>query len=143
MKRSFIAASAYLLLGLLAGLYYRELTVSHNFGEQQDTQLSVLHTHFLVLGFITFLIVIVLDKLFAISQHSMFNVFFGAYNAGLVISSAVMAIHGTFTVLGVEHLKALSGIAGLGHILLALGLTSLLWALGAAIWKPETRRRNS
>lgn len=143
MKKSFIAASAYLLFGLLAGVYYRELTVSHNFDEHQDTQLSVLHTHFLVLGFLTFLIVILLDMQFAISDHSMFNVFFGAYNAGLVISSAVMAIHGTFTVLGIAHLKALSGIAGLGHILLALGLVSLLWALGSAIWKPAGEQRNS
>ena len=48
MRRLFNAAFLYTILGLAGGLFYRELTHINRF--TGDTQLAVVHTHFLVLG---------------------------------------------------------------------------------------------
>ena len=48
MKRIFVAASVYLVLGLAAGLFYREFTKAQGYMASDGfTQLSVLHTHVL------------------------------------------------------------------------------------------------
>lgn len=46
MKKLYYSAVIYTVLGLLAGLFYRELTKAQDF--TGDTQLSVLHTHLLL-----------------------------------------------------------------------------------------------
>lgn len=128
MKKLFLAAFAYLALGLGAGLYYRELTRSHDFTGQ--TQLGVAHTHLLTLGFVALLLVLVLDKVFGLSGSSrLFTWFFWTYNVGVVLSSAMMIWHGTLTVLGVESSKMIAGMAGLGHMFLSAGLVLLMLAL--------------
>lgn len=47
MIRLYYSAALYTVLGLAAGLYYRELTKAQDF--VGDTQLSVVHTHLLAL----------------------------------------------------------------------------------------------
>lgn len=55
-----------MIIGLLFGVYYRELTKWFDFSGK--TQLSTLHTHTLVLGMFFFLIVLLLEKI-SILQH--------------------------------------------------------------------------
>ncbi|WP_327240750.1 MULTISPECIES: DUF2871 family protein [unclassified Streptomyces] len=64
IRASLHAAHVYMILGVVSGLYHRELT-KHN-GFDGDTQLSVVHTHLLALGMLAFLIVLALDKLFTL-----------------------------------------------------------------------------
>ena len=69
MRKLFYAATAYLVLGLASGLYYREFTKSNDYTAADGfTQLSVLHTHLLTLGVIVLLIVLVLEKVFTLSN---------------------------------------------------------------------------
>ena len=134
MKKLFYASSIYLILGLAAGLFYREFTKSNDYTVADGfTQLSVVHTHVLTLGVMVLLIVIALEKLFTLSNSKAFNWFFWIYNLGLVVSASTMAVNGTLHVLGQETSKALSGISGSGHILLTAGLTLLFVALGKQI----------
>lgn len=136
MKNLFISATTYLVLGLAAGVFYREFSKANNFPSGEYTQLSVLHTHLLSLGFLVMLVALLVDKAFDISSDSRFKPFFWIYNAGLVVTSSIMTIRGSLTVVGVsEELPALAGIAGIGHILLALGLGLFMVSLGSAIWK--------
>lgn len=120
MKKLYRSAVLYTVLGLLAGLFHRELTKAQDFAG--DTQLSVLHTHLLTLGTLFFLIVIALEKVLHLSSGRFFNAFFWTYNAGLVLTTGIMTAHGTLTVLGRTAGPAISGPAGLGHILLTLAL---------------------
>jgi hypothetical protein len=120
MKKLYYSAAAYTLLGLVAGLFYRELTKAEDF--TGPTQLSVLHTHLLTLGTLVFLIAIALEKVLGLSRGRFFGAFFWTYQAGLVLTTALMTVHGTMTVLGHTAGAAISGIAGLGHILLTVGL---------------------
>jgi hypothetical protein len=139
MRRLFSASFAYMLAGVLSGVYYREFTKLNDFPAGEFTQLSVVHAHLLTLGFIVLLIVLVLEKLFTLSRSRLFGWFFWLFNAGLVITSAMMLWHGTLTVLGEEAGAMIAGIAGIGHILLSAAMVLLFLALGRAIARDRAR----
>ena len=61
-------AFAFGITGVLSGLYYRELTKSHDFVDRSASQLPLVHTHLLILGFIFLLIIMALEKIFSISS---------------------------------------------------------------------------
>lgn len=129
MRKLFTAAFAYMVLGVASGLFYREFTKINDFPEGAPTQLGLVHTHLLVLGFVVLLLVLLLEKAFALSESRLFGWFFWIYNAGLVLTSAMLVWHGILTVLGEESSKMIAGIAGLGHILLSAGMVLLFLAL--------------
>jgi len=133
MNRLFTAAVVYLVLGLGAGLYYREFTKANDFVEGTYTQLSVVHTHLLALGLLVMLIVLALEKVFTLSASPLFGWFFWVYNAGVLLTSAMMVWHGSLTVLGQESNAAIAGIAGLGHIIVTAGFILLMLALRKGI----------
>lgn len=133
MLKLFYAAFAYMVVGVASGLYYRELTKSQGFPEGEFTQLGLAHTHLLTLGFIVLLIVLVLEKVFELSKSRLFGWFFWVYNAGVVLTSAMLVVHGTLTVLGEESGAAIAGLAGLGHIVLTAGMVLLFLALRSRV----------
>lgn len=129
MKRLYYAALTYMILGLAAGLFYREFTKSNDY--TGDTQLAVTHTHVLALGMLMFLIVLTLDKQFLLSESKLFSWFFWLYNAGLLTTVAMLTVNGINEVRGTtETSAAIAGIAGIGHILLTAGLICLFLTLG-------------
>lgn len=129
MKKLFYAAFAYMLVGVASGLFYREFTKLNGFPEGEFTQLGLAHTHLLTLGFIVLLVVLALEKLFALSRSKLFGWFFWTYNAGVILTSAMLIVHGSLTVLGEESGNMIAGIAGLGHMLLTAGMVLLFLAL--------------
>lgn len=134
MKKLFNAALIYMILGVSAGLFYREFTKMNDFPEGQFTQLAVAHTHLLTLGFIVLLIVLALEKVFNISRSKkLFGWFFWLYNLGLLITAAMLIWHGMLTVLGEESTAMIAGIAGIGHILITAGMIVFFIALRRAI----------
>jgi hypothetical protein len=128
MRKSYYAAHVYMILGVISGLYYREFTKANDF--TGDTQLALIHTHLLALGMLGFLIILALDKQFALSGTTLFTYFFWFYNAGIAITVAMMFVHGTQTVLGDHVPQAVPLTAGLGHTLLTVGLILLFILLG-------------
>ena len=133
MKRLLNASFIYMLAGVASGLFYREFTKLNDFPEGQFTQLGLAHTHLLTLGFIVLLIVLVLEKQFTLSRSKLFGWFFWVYNAGVIVTSAMLIWHGSLTVLGQEGNGMISGIAGLGHILLTAGMVLLFLCLRRAL----------
>ncbi|WP_214325692.1 DUF2871 domain-containing protein [Nonomuraea sediminis] len=131
MRKILNIAHVYMIIGVVSGLYYRELTKLNDF--TGDTQLGVVHTHLLALGMLFFLIVLVLEKLFSLTSSRLYNWFFWIYNAGLVLTVAMMTLHGTLTVLGRPSGEAIALAAGLGHVLLTVGLVLLFITLGKRI----------
>jgi len=130
----FYASFAYMLVGVGSGLFYREFTKLNDFPEGQFTQLGLAHTHLLTLGFIVLLIVLALEKAFTISaSQRLFDWFFGLYNAGVILTSAMLIWHGTLTVLGQESNAMIAGIAGLGHIAITAGMIVFFVALRRAV----------
>ncbi|MGW5190666.1 DUF2871 domain-containing protein [Kribbella sp. NPDC004138] len=131
MRKIYVAAHVYMILGLISGLYYRELTKLNDF--TGDTQLSVVHTHILALGMLFFLVVLALEKLFTLTAGKLFAAFFWVYNAGLALTVGMMLLRGTLTVLGHQTGAALDGISGLGHITITLGLIFFFVNLGKCL----------
>lgn len=139
MKKYFYASFTYLILGLIAGIFYRELTKMSNF--TGETVLSGVHTHLLVLGFIFFLVILLLDKSFQLSQLRSVKAWFVTYQVGLVTMTATMVARGVAQVKGFD-IAGLNHMAGLSHTLLAIALIWLMVLLGKAI-KTENNVENT
>ncbi len=58
---------------------------------------------------------------------------FWLYNAGVILTAAMMVWHGMLTVLGEESTNMIAGIAGLVHIFLTVAMVLLFIVLGRAI----------
>lgn len=121
MKKLFNLSFFYLILALILGIFYREFTKMSNF--TGNTVLSLAHTHALVLGFIFFLILILLEKNFAISKSKAFNLWLVFYNLGVLFLIGTIVARGILQIQGSDF-AGLSHIAGLGHAILGL---SLVW----------------
>jgi hypothetical protein len=141
VKRLVNASFIYMLAGVTAGLFYREFTKLNGFPEGRFTQLGLAHTHLLALGFIVMLIVLVIEKVFAISRSpKLFTWFFWLYNVGVILTSAMLIWHGSLTVLGEESNAMIAGVAGLGHIAITAGMIVFFVALRRAVTSTSPTR---
>ncbi|WP_295013350.1 DUF2871 domain-containing protein [uncultured Microbacterium sp.] len=129
----FVSTTVWIALGLGAGVFSREFTKAQGFPDGVSGQLALVHTHLLVLGALVGLVVLVLEKTFTLSASRLFRWFFWIYNAGVLLTGAMMTWHGILDVVKIEPSKAISGIAGAGHILIGAGFVLLLIALGKRI----------
>ncbi|MGP5044366.1 DUF2871 domain-containing protein [Glutamicibacter ardleyensis] len=134
MRKLINIAFAYMLVGVASGLFFREFTKMNDFPEGGWTQLSVVHTHLLVLGFIVALLVLLLEKAFNLSSHrKLYAWFMGTYHAGVIITAGMQLTHGMLTVLDIESSAMISGIAGLGHMALTAGMILLFIMLRRSV----------
>lgn len=130
MKKYLNLSSFYLAVGLLMGVFYREFTKMSGFEGQ--TVLAGVHTHTLVLGFLFFLVVLLLEKSFKISEVKHFGKWLISYNVGLIYMLATLIARGILEVNGTDF-AGLSHIAGLGHAILGASLVWFLIILNKAI----------
>lgn len=121
MKKLFNLSFFYLILGLALGVFFREFTKLNDFSDA--TVLSATHTHTLVLGFIFFLVVIILEKVFNISTVKQFNIWLVVYNIGLLSLISTLVARGILEVLN-KDFAGLPHMAGTSHAILGL---SLVW----------------
>ncbi|MBO0466707.1 hypothetical protein BCR22_03305 [Enterococcus plantarum] len=131
MKKLVRVSMVYMIVGLLAGIFYREFTKWNDF--TGETQLSVLHTHILILGMFFFLIVLLLEKNFQLSNEKNYKKFYMIYNMGLGITLLMMIVRGSLQVLDYPESAAIAGIAGLGHIIITVGLAYFFQVLFQAV----------
>ena len=134
MKKYLNYSLSYGVMGLVCGVYFREFTKVMGFSGV--TTLSKAHPHLLMLGTILFLIVALFSERLILEKEKTFNLFMRIYNIGLPLTVLMMLIRGTLEVIGAPLSKGLnasiSGIAGIGHILLGAGLILLIVSLKKA-----------
>ena len=127
MKRYINTALLYAILAMAGGVFYREFTRLNGFTAK--TTLSVVHTHYFMLGMVVFLLLLVLEKNLSFTDTSTGRVLV-VYHIGLNLTVAMLVTRGVVQVLGTKLSTginaAISGMAGVGHILLGLGLVLLL-----------------
>lgn len=132
-------AFTYAIVGLLFGVYYRELARFFEYSGQST--LSNLHVHALVLGMMMNLLIIVFDRSFNLSKQKNFSKAYILYNIGVALLLSMNLLRGTLQVTQIELAKglssAISGIAGLTHISLSVGLIWLLWVIKQALQTKE------
>lgn len=131
MKKHLNYAFYYAILAMITGVFYREFTKFIGF--QGVTSLAKVHGHLFMLGMFMFLLIAVFVKLGALDKQLHFKTFMWTYNFGIIIASMMLLVRGVTQVLGLNLSRScdfmISGIAGLGHILLGAGLLLLLTML--------------
>lgn len=127
IKRCADRALAYAVTAMACGVFYREFTKFSHFTGQ--TRLSVLHTHYFLLGMFFFLVLMLAEKAFSFSGQNTGRVL-AVYQAGLNITGLGFLMRGLTQVLGTPLSRAMdasvSGIAGIGHILMGVCMILLL-----------------
>ncbi len=120
-------ALRYAVIAMIFGVFYREFTKFNHFSGQ--TNLSVMHTHYFLMGMFFFLILMLTEKAFAFSDQATGKIL-AAYQLGLNITGIGFLMRGLAQVWGTELHKgmdaSISGIAGIGHILMGVCLIPLL-----------------
>lgn len=139
MKKSLNYALCYAALAMVGGVFYREFTRANGF--DGTTALGKVHTHFFMLGMVMYLIITLFARNYDLYSEKMFKAFRAVYNIGVPITGIMLGVRGVFEVLGTELSKgasaAISGIAGLGHILTGVGLVLLILTLKKCTAKSE------
>ena len=127
MKRYMNTALLYAIFAMAGGVFYREFTKFNQFTEK--TTLSVVHTHYFLLGMVLFLLLLLLEKNFSFSGAKTGRIL-AVYHIGLDLTAVMFLVRGVTQVLAPALSSAMnaaiSGIAGIGHILLGVSLVLLL-----------------
>lgn len=122
-------ALLYAILAMAGGVFYREFTKFNDFTAK--TTLAVVHTHYFLLGMVFFLLLLLLEKNFSFTGAKTRRVL-AIYHIGLNLTAVMFIVRGVAQVLvpasslssGMNG--AISGIAGIGHILLGVSIILLL-----------------
>lgn len=127
MKRYINLSLLYAVLAMVGGVFYREFTKFNGFTGK--TSLGVVHTHYFLLGMVFFLLLLLLEKNFAFTGVKTGRMLV-VYQVGLNLTAVMLAVRGVTQVLGLSLTSgmsaALSGVAGIGHILLGISLVLVL-----------------
>ena len=127
MKRYMNLTLLYAVLAMVGGVFYREFTKFNGFTDK--TTLGVVHTHYFLLGMVFFLLLLLLEKNFSFTGAKTGRILV-AYQIGLILTAVMFVVRGVTQVLGTALSSgmsaAISGIAGIGHILLGVSLVLLL-----------------
>lgn len=128
MKRLINASIVYGVLGLIGCVFYREFIKLNGFSTY--TSLSVVHTHYFMLGMMFFLILALLEmNLHFMNDRTKRYVFF--YHLGLNLTVIMLMIRGVIQVVYLNSLTTalnvvIAGIAGIGHLILGISLIMIL-----------------
>lgn len=124
MKKTVNASFIYAIFAMLSGVFYREFTKFSGF--EGRTTLSFVHTHLFLLGMIMMLIVTFCIKLYSLHTAKRYHAFLWIYNLGVYLTSLMLLIRGILqvnhTVLTSAVDAMISGFAGIGHILVGIGM---------------------
>lgn len=131
MKKMINTSMVYFVLAILAVVFYREFT-KYN-GYTGETMLGYMHTHLFVLGMFLFLIVALFCRNKELSESRMFRNFYVLYNIALPFVVSMMLVRGNIQVKNIALTRAadaaVSGMAGISHILITAALILLFAAL--------------
>lgn len=134
MKRYMNTALLYAILAMVSGVFYREFTKFHGFTAK--TTLSVVHTHYFLMGMVFFLLLLVLEKNFSFTGPKTGQMLV-LYHVGLNLTAVMFVVRGVLQVLGTTPSPgmdaAISGVAGIGHILLGVSLVLLLLQIKSSV----------
>lgn len=134
MKKYLNVALIYALAAMAGGVFYREFTKYRGF--TGVTALGKVHTHLFLLGMIVFLLVALFAARYDLEKIMLFRVFLWVYNIGVALMSAMLLVRGVPQVLGSTLSQAadaaISGLAGIGHMMTGIGLVLLLISLKKA-----------
>lgn len=134
MKKCINISLIYAVAAMVGGVFYREFTKFNDF--TGATALGKVHVHLFVLGMAVFLITALFADRRDLSRLRTYRAFLVIYNIGVPLTAVMLLVRGVTQVLGLSlstgASAAISGIAGIGHILTGAGIILLLITLKKA-----------
>lgn len=134
MKKYLNLSLVYAIAAMASGVFYREFTKFQGF--TGVTALGKVHTHLFLLGMLVCLMVALFAERLDLTGIGSFRVFQWTYHIGVPLTAVMLLVRGITQVLGLTLSKsasaAISGIAGIGHILTGVGIILLLVSLKKA-----------
>lgn len=131
MKKYLRISLIYAVAAMCCGVFYREFTKYMGF--RGVTALGKAHVHLFMLGMFIFLLIAVLSKSLSFETSGKFKLFMVIYNIGLSLTAIMFIVRGVLQVMETSLSKgmdaSISGIAGIGHICLGVGLVLLFVSL--------------
>ena len=136
MKKYANSALIYAILAMVGGVFFREFTKLNGF--EGATTLAFVHTHYFALGMIVFLLLVLLENALHITDSKVSRAV-AAYHIGLNATAAMLVVRGVPQVLGIELAHgmdaAISGVAGLGHIVLGVSIVLILLGVKRTVFR--------
>ena len=134
MKKCINISLIYAVAAMVGGVFYREFTKFNDF--TGATALGKVHVHLFVLGMAVFLITALFADRRDLTRLRTYRAFLVIYNIGVPLTAVMLLVRGVTQVLGLSLSSgasaAISGIAGIGHILTGAGVILLLLTLKKA-----------
>lgn len=131
MKKLIHTSGIYCIAAICAGVFFREFTKFNGF--TGTSALGFMHVHLFVLGMAVYLILALFSMHGNLTEQKTFHSFSMFYNAGVIGTVTMLLIRGIIQVLNLQvsagMSAAVSGIAGLFHILLCVGFWFLFKSL--------------
>lgn len=128
MKKYINMAIFYAVLAMLAGVFYREFTKYMNF--EGSTSLLRIHPHLFTLGMMMYLLIYLISLSLNFDENNKIDKHLKFYNIGLILSAVMMFVRGLTEVLAKDLSNGqeamISGMAGLGHVILGVSLILIL-----------------
>lgn len=129
MKKTLLNRSIILaIIGLIAGAFYREFTKFIGFTGY--TRLILVHPHLIVLGFIVMFLFVIFIKTYEVQETDKLNKSLNVYFLSVILTAGTLFTRGLLEALEFNMTKAIdasiSGIAGIGHIILTISLYKIL-----------------
>lgn len=128
MKRLMNAFIVYGVLDLIGGVFYREFTKLNGF--TGFTTLSVFHTHYLMLGMVFFLLLVVVEKNFHFVDNKVLK-YLLFYRIGLNLTVVMLVTRGVVQVLSLDVSSAV--LSGIGHLILGISMVLILISIRKCI----------
>lgn len=121
------SALVYAVLAMVGGVFFREFTKFNAF--DGATALAFVHTHYFALGMMGFLLMLLLEKSLVFTDRTVCKAV-AAYHVGLNVTTLMLVVRGVAQVLALDlshgASAAISGIAGVGHIVLGVSIVLIL-----------------
>lgn len=131
MKKLIRLSFLYAIAAMVGGVFYREFTKFNGF--EGRTALGFVHTHLFLLGMVIFLLAALFAGRTGLTTTKPFGAFLVVYNIGVPLTTVMFLVRGVTQVLQLPlstgASAAISGIAGIGHILTGVGLVLFFLAL--------------
>ena len=89
MKRYMNFSLLYAVIAMAGGVFYREFTKLNDFTAK--TTLSVIHTHYFLLGMVFFLLLLLLEKNFSFTNVKTMRIL-AVYHIGLNLTAVMFAV---------------------------------------------------
>ncbi|MDO4799693.1 MAG: DUF2871 domain-containing protein [Bacillota bacterium] len=139
MSKHIRTATIYIIAALASGVFYREFTKFSKF--DGITTLSSVHPHLFLLGGVLFLVIGLFSGILSFESDKRFRWFRRLYHIGLPLTAIMMVVRGIVEVKAIPLSRglhaAISGMAGIGHIIVTIAIFLLLAALHTAAKRKE------